>query len=1111
MKSFKSRVLLLFVCVAIGMSLSTAVYAASGTVVVKVVDKEGPVIGATVSLSDANKQYPTQSLVTDENGHVTFGVVQPGSTYIVSVTMPGYQTYNRGGIKVVTGIKTEVTAGLLPEIKEEVIVRGRTKVVELDSEGQGQTAISGEAFQDLPIFGRDYQAALTLAPGVTDTKGDGNPNVFGARDRDFKTTVNGVSNVDPLTGQYMSNINPDSIEEISITTTGADASFGGAVGGFNKILTKSGGNKLTISAQMFMQEGMFNKRLRSGRSPSYRRREPALFVTGPIIRDRLWFAVGDDIIKRDNPIQTITGTNFVQTYDRQTQTAKLTWQVTPKNKLQAEFRSDPLEIKPAGVDAVTPPSSGVIVKSGGPTYQLTWNAPFSPSFFWETIVAFSDINVQYRPYDRTAKNDCYQSDDQRPQWDYLSGYYCIDAAALNRRSGAFFQDYGDKRQRWTYALSAEQFIDRWMGGQHRVKFGMELGRTKYAADAIYAPYMVRGSAPSSASWNPGEQVQPARAAFIDLVSWYFPGQTTIRQDNFQRPQNGDVTSLGNNYGAYISDTYEPRENLTITVGARMSREELSSDGYKQFDPRIEYANFQNAWPQIRQILTDNGVCPGPNCVSELNRWAAKARALYTFYPLDNPALLEVPDTCVYAINGNVCRAIVDGAQLDTNPFKPLDGVRYRQGERFMITHNNIAPRVSVQWDPKNDNKSKIQASWGRYYNDTPLVPLVDESGPDNTVQRFNLDGSGHIIDPNNGIVPRSTIDSAFSVTFIDRNLKAAYSDELAIKYEREIANETSLALSFVDRKFRDQLQARDINHRPLTDQDVLTKSPSVGPIQPLENGDPCPKVNGFWDCTGILTRIDNSSQYPQYRNFPDGIPDLTVVNPNFNAIYEISNYNSTDARAYVVELNRRFYQNWELSASYVWSKIIGDAEDYSGTGLGADATVADMERGYLSYDIRHQFKLYGRVVVNKFGGLIVGGVVTWQSGTPYSIFESRSIDDFPLDLTSGTAAQYNIEPANASYRSLRTVYVTGKRNDQRNPGFWDVGLNLQKEFMIKDVKATFMAKVINVLNDQTLIIDGVQRIVTRNLPGKPQLYVDQPIGTYRVGRRFELGFKLNWG
>jgi hypothetical protein len=56
---------------------------------------------------------------------------------------------------------------------------------------------------DMPVAGRFYQSVLALAPGVQDPAGDGNPNVNGARERDFKTSLGGISNVDPLTGTWV--------------------------------------------------------------------------------------------------------------------------------------------------------------------------------------------------------------------------------------------------------------------------------------------------------------------------------------------------------------------------------------------------------------------------------------------------------------------------------------------------------------------------------------------------------------------------------------------------------------------------------------------------------------------------------------------------------------------------------------------------------------------------------------------------------------------------------------------------------------------------------------------------------------------------------------------
>src|SRR2546426_7381616 len=43
---------------------------------------------------------------------------------------------------------------------------------------------SSEFIDALPILGRDYQDVLTLAPGVSDVDGDGNPTIHGSRDTD---------------------------------------------------------------------------------------------------------------------------------------------------------------------------------------------------------------------------------------------------------------------------------------------------------------------------------------------------------------------------------------------------------------------------------------------------------------------------------------------------------------------------------------------------------------------------------------------------------------------------------------------------------------------------------------------------------------------------------------------------------------------------------------------------------------------------------------------------------------------------------------------------------------------------------------------------------------
>ena len=123
-----------------------------------------------------------------------------------------------------------------PEVEylERIMVVAEGPVVRLE-DTQVTTKFSEEFVQDLPVPGRYFQNDVTLAPGVDDADGDGNPNVHGSRDRDFKTAVGGVSRIDPLTGQKMSEVNPNSIEEMKVITEGAGAEFSRSQGGFAKL------------------------------------------------------------------------------------------------------------------------------------------------------------------------------------------------------------------------------------------------------------------------------------------------------------------------------------------------------------------------------------------------------------------------------------------------------------------------------------------------------------------------------------------------------------------------------------------------------------------------------------------------------------------------------------------------------------------------------------------------------------------------------------------------------------------------------------------------------------------------------------------------------------
>ncbi|HXU10693.1 MAG TPA: hypothetical protein VN898_01900, partial [Candidatus Binatia bacterium] len=95
------------------------------------------------------------------------------------------------------------------------------------------TTFTSDFVDALPILGRDYQDVLTLAPGVADADGDGNPTIHGSRDVDVITLADGVSSVLPAPPP------PPPAKRGPASrgrTSGASAEYGQALGGFVNVI-----------------------------------------------------------------------------------------------------------------------------------------------------------------------------------------------------------------------------------------------------------------------------------------------------------------------------------------------------------------------------------------------------------------------------------------------------------------------------------------------------------------------------------------------------------------------------------------------------------------------------------------------------------------------------------------------------------------------------------------------------------------------------------------------------------------------------------------------------------------------------------------------------------
>ncbi len=1048
----------------------------------KGIEEREPLIGAQVVLSREGGDFREQGKITNIEGQARFPVVPEGSGYKLTVSAPGYGKVEQN-VKVIAGSVVPVTVGLLEELKEVIDVRASERVVDLDDGGTQSLELSDEFIADLPVLGRNYENVLTLAPGVQDSDGDGNPNVHGARDRDFKATVDGVSNVDPLTGQRMSSINPDSIEEIEVVTSGASASQGGAVGGFANIIIKQGGNDFEGTFNFFFRDSVFDGDQAGGGDPQkFSLVQPSVFLAGPIVKDHLWYSVSHEYINQQVPVDVIGGNDFVQTYKAVRSFDKATWQINSQNKLSVQYNADPQSIDPAGADALTPVDSGFLFEFGGPTFTAKWTVPYSPTFFWESTLAFSDTGVGRDPLTRGLPNTCVDPAQVGPRTDpNLPFTYCQNRDDATT-SGSYLIDFQDYRQRWTYKLDAEQYVSDWLGGSHEFKAGLLLEKVGYRRELTRRPFLdyrdvtvIGGTLPGSGERRPTQTV----------------GQAT---QTLFTPASSNIGADGAYLAAYFEDQYQPFSNLSIQVGVRYSREELSADGFVPFDPAQENAQFNEGVSECIRTRCPTG---SESCIRLATTACISGLAwkYFTVHPTD--VEFAARGACFSA--GAARAPNVPQCKLIQFAGQNWDQLKVREKTSYTMVNNNLAPRLSIAWDPKNDGKTNISGTFGKYFGNTFLLPLVIENGPDSYNQAWQLNNPG-------GWVQAGVNTTAFQIASVNRNLKSQVNQEWTLAVEREIAPETSLTVSYVHRKITGQLQDIDINHEAVLFSDI---TPEMQAYFMSVNDVGCKKIKDFADCTGRFgfkrPRRPNPFNQGNLVPSPDGVPDIRVNSPFFNSIMETGNYNSTQYQAYTLQIVRRYYQNWQLNFSYTWSTAVGQAEDFN-QGLGDDPTIADDEFGFLSTDQRHVVKLNGRVFMPFWGGFRVGWVVSYESGLPYSIIESRQVVDFPMDLTGGTRIS---DANNLAFVSPRRLYPTGQRNDQRNAPVWDFNINFQKEFNIKDVRATMQFDVFNLLNDNTKFITRVQRTKSYEADGTVRIR-DIPVLFNRIGRSFQVAVKANF-
>jgi outer membrane receptor protein involved in Fe transport len=543
------------------------------------------------------------------------------------------------------------------------------------------------------------------------------------------------------------------------------------------------------------------------------------------------------------------------------------------------------------------------------------------------------------------------------------------------------------------------------------------------------------------------------------------------------------TATGNNLGIYLQDTWKPLPSLTLGLGVRYDFEDLSSFGYTSFDPAAERDTYDAVMEASgvdmnpRDTIANSGLCMDPvhDChgggdirlATMTNVLRKSAFSRLTRHNQD----VEIVSRLLAGVTGGAIN--INGAFGQK--------LLVRAPEEFSISNSNLAPRLSLSWDPWADGKTMVFGSWGRYYDKLFLSSLVQEQGPDTVSRTYRFDADG--IDDHG--MPNNRLGDPFfaapiSVFQVSRDLSTPYSDEWTAGFRRELVPEVLVSLRYIHRDYHDQLQDIDINHHTVVDPNTGKLADHIG--------------NASCDFAGC-------------DNIPDGAPDLYVENFYHNRVLRLGNFNEQTYRGWEIEFVRRLKRKWQLEASYTYSVAQGDAESFL-SELGNDPSLTEYEPGYLDYDQRHVVKI--NAVAFLPGDWRLGLTANWASGLPYSpVAYYYNSDDVGYSQRRRIFGQF----APSSFG-----FTSENRNQHRNEATYTFNTRVMKSFILGKAAASAFLEVYNLLNSDPLRVSVMEQIPPHvaysSLDGTGVQEVrpasEKIVGERNFGRRFQVGFQIDF-
>ena len=970
----------------------TAVFAqdaTTGSIGGTVVDVNGGAVpGAKVTVTGAKGE---KTAVTTDQGTYDVDQLIPGM-YSVKVEQTGFKSAVANNVEVFITKRSAVNIRLETGDVSAIVEVTDTAGTDLSNTAVGQN-LSDTLFDNVPVQ-RSVESLFYLSPGAADSLGGGraNPSIAGGSPLDNLYIADGVNITDSafgglgtftrVYGSLGTGINTSFIKEVQIKTGGFEPQYGQSQGGIVNIVTQSGGNEYHGALYGFARPRAFEATRKQRDSFStnkvgeFLKEENYDFgadVGGyvPGLKDKLFFfgsfnpSIRREIVigAEGSGLRTLLG-EHARRYRTYNYAAKIDWNINPNHTLAFSIFGDPTKTNLTShnnlnIDNTTAQSA---LDFGTRNTAIRYNGALTPT--WTLNASFSQGKNHF---DESGFADVYQITDLT-QTGGLAG----QRGSFVAQGLGFFEPTESTTYRATF--DTQKIANFW--GQHTFALGYQFQRAFY-----------EGRRDRSGPKTP----VPGTNAF---------GISTAL--------------LGGGAGAAIGESTNNTFSLRLAPAACTQCPLMNVPGLG--DRRV-------------YLLNDRGEFGNTTFKTQSNYHAVYAQDTWRF--------------------NKYVTALLGLRQEQERLIGSPDAAGVKSGYSFTA---QWSPRIGVTVDPLGRGTTKVYYNFGRFHEFIPLdlaerslssesdfrnaewIPAFTGSGTDKHViidpvtrtvtplvdaAHLVSCGSGAPGSPQQncrdaGFFPSTVSTSVSSAVAILPGTKLGYSDEHLIGFEQQFPHNFVLSLRYQDRRIKR----------------IVEDAALVAP----ESADFFGQAYFIGNINSALDAATN----PISRHFtPGGTPpaecDSHLINSDLGVCYLTLGANGEPAgdfisdgvadgfpnpvhifKAFEIEVNKRFSNNWQLLSNWRISSLRGNFEGHFRNDNGqTDPAISSLfdftegefnllgdqnASGPLNTDRTHIFNIYGNYAFSKekgfwrqLDGLNLGFGWHGESGVPISEYLAHPI------------------------------------------------------------------------------------------------------------------------